>query len=151
MFFIPAEEYLMFFLSWVFLYVFLQIEAIFVSDSKISQDKEISATKQAMYVGAVVLIYAFFVVLGYLFRNSTANLLILMVIYVLIFCFCVSITIMFFKQIMGPFRKMVKSSSSKTKPVTLENEQVDEKSEKDVNQSHITDGEKNEAFAEVAF
>ena len=114
MVFIPAEEYMMFFLSWFFLYLFIRIEAYVFSDKQESNHKQVSALKQAAYVCGVVTIYAIFIVISFLTRHVTGNLIVFMIVFVFIFCFGACITVMFFKQIMGPFRKLARNEMSPT-------------------------------------
>ena len=113
MFFIPAELYVMCILTWVFLYVFLKIEAKLSPKRKTIEQTEVSATKQALFVGCSALVYALFILISLLLNNATLNFVVMMIVFVLIFCFGVSVTIMFFKQVMGPFRNMVGKVSPK--------------------------------------
>ena len=110
MFFIPAQEYLTFFLNWLFLYLFIVIEGI-IKDKKRDENPEVSAGKQAAYLCGVVIIYAVFILISYLARHLTGNFTLYMIMFVFIFTIGVCISIMFFKQLMGPFKKL----SGKTK------------------------------------
>jgi len=121
MFFIPAEEYMMFFFSWFFLYVFILIEGVIIGDKKLDSSPEISATKQAAYVCGVVIIYAIFIIISFATRHVTGDLIVLMIIFVFIFTFGVCITVIFFKQLMGPFRNL----GIRKRRVSQENSQVD--------------------------
>ena len=108
MFFIPAEEYMMFFFSWLFLYIFILIEGAVIGDKKMEKSPKISAFKQAAYLSGVVIIYAIFIVISYVTRHVSGNLIVYMIIFVFIFSFGVCISIIFFKQLMGPFRKLTR-------------------------------------------
>ena len=110
MVFIPAEEYMMFFFSWLFLYLFIVIEGAIIGDKRTDKNPEISATKQAAYLCGVVIIYAVFILISYLTRHLTGNLIVFMIIFVFIFSIGVCISIMFFKQLMGPFKKLTKKA-----------------------------------------
>ena len=140
MFFIPAEEYMMFFFSWFFLYVFILIEGAIIGDKKLDSSPEVSATKQAAYVCGVVIIYAIFIIISFVTRHVTGDLIVLMIIFVFIFTFGVCISVMFFKQLMGPFRSL----GIRRRRVSQENSQVDsENSDKVV---AVNDGYVSEKF-----
>ncbi|XP_078483384.1 uncharacterized protein LOC113475452 [Ciona intestinalis] len=110
MFFIPAEEYMMLLFSWLFLYIFIRIEAAIIGDKKQDSNYEMSPTKQAFYLAGVVMVYAAFVLISYFWRFAHGDMLTLMIIFVFIFSFGCCITVMLFKQIMGPHRSMVRSA-----------------------------------------
>ena len=108
MLFIPAEEYMMFFFSWLFLIIMILIEGAVIGDKKMDKNPEISAFKQAAYVSGVLAVYAIFIVVSFLTRHSTGSVTVFMIVFVFLFTFGVCVTIMFFKQLMGPFRKLVR-------------------------------------------
>ena len=109
MVFIPAQEYMTFFLSWLYLYLFIRIEAYSIGDHQESERQQVSALKQAAYVCGVVIIYAIFIVISFLTRHVTGNLTVFTIAFPSMFCFGICITVMFFKQIMGPFRKLFRA------------------------------------------
>lgn len=86
------------------------IEGAIIGEKKVNENPEISATKQAAYLCGVLVIYALFIVISYLTRHVTGDLILYMIIFVFIFTLGVCITVMFFKQLMGPFRKVVKKT-----------------------------------------
>ena len=99
---------MMFFFSWLFLYIFILIEAAVLGNTRVNENQQTSAWKQSAYVCGVVIIYALFIIISFLTRHVTGDLIVLMIVFVFIFSFGACITIMFFKQIMGPFRKLVR-------------------------------------------
>uniref|UniRef100_H2YWE1 Uncharacterized protein n=1 Tax=Ciona savignyi TaxID=51511 RepID=H2YWE1_CIOSA len=143
MFFIPAEEYMMLLFSWLFLYGFIRIEAAIIGDKRRDPNYEMSPLKQAFYLAGVVLIYALFVVISYVWRFAQGSVMILMIIFVFIFSFGCCITVMLFKQIMGPHRKMVKSSC-----VDCANHPEDDK---DVSDTQTTVGNENSGYVTEEF
>jgi len=101
-------------LTWVSLYAFLKIEAKLSPKRKTIEHTEVSATKQALFFGCSALVYAFFILISFLLNNATSSLTSMLLAFVLFFCFGVSVTIMLFKQVMGPFRNIVGKVSPKT-------------------------------------
>ena len=113
---------MMFFFSWLFLYIFVLIEGVIIRDRTLDTSPEISATKQAAYVCGVVIVYALFIVISFVTRHVTGDLIFLMIVFVFIFTFGVCITVMFFKQLMGPFRNLGK----KRPRISQKNNQADD-------------------------
>ncbi|XP_076810433.1 uncharacterized protein LOC143453151 [Clavelina lepadiformis] len=140
MFFIPAEEYLMFFLSWLFLFIFIKIEAsVKASRGNFTEEPEISATKQALYLCGVIFVYAMLILGSYLTRYVAGDLILLMIIFVFFFSLAVCITVMLFKQIMGPFRILIKNQAVSDSTVSADDSVV-----KDVD--HCNDAYVSEKF-----
>lgn len=130
MVFIPAEEYLQVLLSWLTLYVFIWIESKAKSpaipketsvgfQAETDKDTEVSRrpspTKQALYLCSVVVLYAVLILLSYLYKQAHfgINMTAIMVVFVLLFSLFVCITIIMFKQLLGPQKPLIRPCSSK--------------------------------------
>uniref|UniRef100_H2YWE2 XK-related protein n=1 Tax=Ciona savignyi TaxID=51511 RepID=H2YWE2_CIOSA len=99
MFFIPAEEYMMLLFSWLFLFIFIKIEAAITRNKTHDPEDEISTTKQAFYLACVVLVYALFILFSHFWRYAEGSFIVLMIVFTAIFTFGCCITIMLYKQI----------------------------------------------------
>ncbi|XP_077973639.1 uncharacterized protein LOC120337662 [Styela clava] len=115
MLFVPAQEYMEFLLSWLFIFIFLVIESKVStkradapeSDKNKCNNKDFvnpSPTKQALYLSGVILIFAIFVMGSYFYEQAhyEVTLTVSSITFTTVFCIGVCIIVMFFKQLIGP-------------------------------------------------